>query len=238
MFHKFYCNNLTSVKNINDIQKNMIASIDEDAAGFLLLMNGDTRGYSWAGISDITVLREEDLFGDSEKSFLSKENMGNSMYISQYFDFVYKSMQKHKNISKTVEEFIKEFQNETVINETPIFGRTRLRLLAEWKGCHKNAKEIEKNLSAIIKLEIEENLRLEYKDSFAILEERREVDALGYYVGLVALYATFIRHGLIQEWAEFGKLLNYTIEHTEKLYYRDAIIFELYLQEERGLKWD
>ena len=238
MFHKFYCNNLISVKNINDIQKNMIASIDEDAAGFLFLISGNSRGYSWAGISDISVLREEDLFGDSENSFLSKENMGNSEYISQYFEFVYKSMQKPKNISKTVEEFIREFQNEIEINESLIFGRTRLRLLAEWKGSHKNANEIEKSLSAIIKLEIEENLRLEYKDTFAILEERRMSDALGYYVGLIALYAAFVRHGLIHEKNEFSKLLNYTIEHTEKLYYRDAIIFELYLHEERGLEWD
>ena len=108
----------------------------------------------------------------------------------------------------------------------------------QWKGSHKNANEIEKSLSAIIKLEIEEKLRLEYKDAFAILEERRMPDALGYYVGLIALYAAFVRHGLNHEKNEFSKLLNYTIEHTEKLYYRDAIIFELYLHEERGLEWD
>ncbi|MEG0963408.1 MAG: hypothetical protein RSF88_11195 [Lachnospiraceae bacterium] len=229
---------MLSVKNINDIQKNMIASIDEDAAGFLFLISGISRGYSWAGISDISVLREEDLFGDSENTFLSKENMGNSEYISQYFEFVYKSMLKPKNISKTVEEFIREFQNEVSINETLIFGRTRLRLLAEWKGSHKNWKEIENCLSTILKTEIEEKLRLEYKDAFAILEERRMSDVLGYYVGLVALYAAFARHGLIYEKNEFSKLLNFTIEHTEKLYYRDAIIFELYLYEERGLEWD
>lgn len=238
MFHRFYCNNLMSIKNINDIHKNMIASIDEDAAGFLFLISGNSRGYSWAGISDISVLREEDMFGISENTFLSKENMGNSVYILQYFEFVYKSMQKPKNISKTVEEFIREFQNEIEINESLIFGRTRLRLLAEWKGSHKNTNEIEKSLSAILKLEIEEKLRLEYKDTFAILEERRMPDPLGYYVGLIALYAAFVRHGLTHEKNEFSKLLNYTIENTEKLYYRDAIVFELYLHEERGLEWD
>lgn len=238
MFHKFYCNNFISVKNINDVQKNMIADIDEDAAGFLYFIHGNSRGYSWAGISDISVLREEELFGDSENSFLSKENMGNSEYISQYFEFVYKIMLKPKNISKTVEELISEFQNEIEIKETLIFGRTRLKLLAEWKGSHKNAKEIEKNLSAIIKLEIEDNVRHEYKDAFTILEERKVYDELGYYVGFVALYAAFVRHGLIHEREEFNRLLNFTIEHTEKLYYRDAIIFELYLHEERGLKWD
>lgn len=238
LFHKFHCNNLTSIKNINDIQKNLIASIDEDAGGFLFLINGNSRGYSWAGISDISVLREEDLFGENKNTLLSKENIGNSVYITQYYAFISKSLLKPKNINKTVDEFIREFQNEVDINETLIFGRTRLRLLAEWKSSHKYAKEIEKSLSAITELEIKENLRIEYKEVFEIIEERRELDELGYYIGLVALYAAFIRHGLIHERKEFSKLLNYTIEHTEKLYYRDAIIFELYLHEERGLEWD
>ena len=87
-------------------------------------------------------------------------------------------------------------------------------------------------------MEIEENIKLGYKDTFEILQERRASDELGYYVGLIALYASFVRHGLIRENKEFSRLLNYTIEYTGKLYYRDAIIFELYLHEERGLEWD
>lgn len=237
MFHKFYCNNLTSVKNINDYQRKMIASIDENAAGFLYLIHEDSRGYSWAGISDITVLREEDLFENSTSTFITLKNIGNSSYFLQYFEFVYKSMSKTKNINKPVEEFINEFQKDTAVNETLIFGRTRLKLLAEWLDAHKNAKEIEKRLSDIIQLEINKNLKLEYRQAFEILEKRREADRLSFYIGLIALHAAFIRHGLIPEEKKFSRLLNYAIETTEKLYYRDAIIFELYLHIERGLEW-
>ena len=71
-------------------------------------------GLNWAGISDIEVLREEDLFGDgdSDATFLSEENLGKSSYITDYFQYVSNSLQRPKNILKTSADFLREFQRE------------------------------------------------------------------------------------------------------------------------------
>jgi hypothetical protein len=238
LIHKFGCNNLTSLKGINDIQKRLLLEIDDDVSGFIYFTQNDPRGLNWAAISDYEILRKVD---DNEKckvtTFLTEANFGRIAYITQFYEFLYKSMQRPKNIDKSTEEFLKEFHNEYKVDETPIFGKTRLKQLVEWKDAHKNVKEIEKTLSSVIKIPCDQNLRVEYKSVFNVLDMRHYNDELGYYIGLVALYATFIRYGLMEERKEFSKLLNYTIENTEKLYYRDAILFELYLHRERGLEW-
>jgi hypothetical protein len=238
LIHKFGCNNLTSLKGINDIQKRLLLEIDDDASGFIYFTQNDPRGLNWAAISDYEILRKVDDNGKCKvTTFLTEANFGRIAYITQFYEFLYKSMQRPKNIDKSTEEFLKEFHNEYKVDETLIFGKTRLKQLVEWKDAHKNVKEIEITLSSVIKIPCDQNLRMEYESVFNTLDKRHYNDELGYYIGLVALYATFIRYGLMEERIEFSKLLNYTIENTEKLYYRDAILFELYLHRERGLEW-
>lgn len=240
LLHKFYGNNLTSTTKFNDLQLKLLANIDEDMAGFInLIQDQNMRGLNWAGISDIGVLKEDDLFGegDSEATFLSDVNLGNSSYITKYYQYVANSLLHPKNISKKTVDFIKEFQNEQPIDETKIFGKTRLHLLAEWKESNKDFKDTQNNLSDILNYHCKEELKHQFKDAFLAISKRKNEDELGYYIGLVALNASFIRNGLMQERKGFGRLLNCTIEKCGKLYYRDALVLELYMHLERGFSW-
>lgn len=241
LLHKFYCNNLTSNTRFTNYQLKLLDGIDEDMSGFIQLIQTEnkTRGLNWAGISDIGVLREEDLFGDGENkaTFLSDENLGISSNITKYFLYVADSLHRPKNISKRTEDFIRDFQKEHLIRETKIFGKTRLRLLAEWKEKNHDSKEIQDRLADILNIPCNKELINQFEDAFRAVSKRRYDDELGYYIGLIALYASLIRNGLIQETVEFKRLLHYAIEKCGKLYYRDAIVIELYMQMERGFSW-
>jgi hypothetical protein len=241
LLHKFYCINLTSVTRFNEMQLNLLADIDEDMAGLINLIESEhnTRGLNWAGISDIEVLREEDLFGegDSKSTFLSDENLGKSSYIAEYFQYVYSCLQRPKNISKRTEEFLRDFQKDHSVKETMIFGKTRLHLLVDWKEKNRDSKTIQDRLADIIYIPCKEELREQFDEAFRAITKRKEEDELGYYLGLIALYASFIRNGLMQERKEFSRLLHYVIEKCGKLYYRDALVIELYMRLERGLSW-
>ncbi|MEH6954450.1 hypothetical protein [Neobacillus drentensis] len=241
LLHKFYCNNLTSNIKLNDLQSKLLADIDENMAGFINLIQSDnhSRGLNWAGLSSIEVLREEDLFGDgdTETTFLSDENLGKPAFITDYFQFVYNSLQRPRNILKTSADFLREFQRVNVVQETMIFGKTRLHLLAEWKDHNNAANQIQDRLSHVLDIPCKRELREQFKDAFQAIAKRRTEDELGYYIGLVALYASFIRNGIMQESKEFSHLLHDAIESCEKLYYRDAIIIELYMHLERRFSW-
>lgn len=241
LLHKFHCNNLTSTTRMNDFQLKLLAEIDEDMAGFVNLIQSDSnlKGLNWAGISGIEVLREEDLFGDgdTDATFLSEENLGKSSYITDYYQYVANSLLRPRNSLKTSAEFLREFQREQVVEESSIFGKTRLHLLAEWKENNKEANQIQERLSLVLNIPCKKELEEYFKDAFAAISKRRTDDELGYYIGLIALYASFIRNGLMQETKQFSHLLHYTIETCEKLYYRDAIVIELYMRLERGYSW-
>ena len=118
-----------------------------------------------------------------------------------------------------------------------IFGKTRLQLLVEWKENNREANQIQEKLSLVLSIDCKEELKDQFKEAFNAISKRRPEDELGYYIGLIALYASFIRNGLMQETKQFSHLLHYTIEKCEKLYYRDAIIIELYMRLERGYSW-
>lgn len=241
LLHKFYCNNLTSTTKINDYHLKLLTDIDSDMAGFInLIQSGNnSKGLNWAGISGIEVLREEDLFGDgdADNTFLTEENLGKSSYITDYFQYVSNCLLRPKNILKTSAEFLREFQKEQRIQESMIFGRTRLHLLVEWKENNREADQIQERLSLVISTPCKKELKDQFKDAFAAISKRRTDDELGYYIGLIAVYASFIRNGLMQNTKQFNHLLHYTIKTCDKLYYRDAIIIELYMRLERGYSW-
>ncbi|MDF2610709.1 MAG: hypothetical protein K0R92_2183, partial [Lachnospiraceae bacterium] len=122
LIHKFGCNNLTSLKGINDIQKRLLLEIDDDASGFIYFTQNDPRGLNWAAISDYEILRKVDDNGKCKvTTFLTEANFGRIAYITQFYEFLYKSMQRPKNIDKSTEEFLKEFHNEYKVDETLIF---------------------------------------------------------------------------------------------------------------------
>ncbi len=241
LLHKFYCNNLTSTPRLNEFQYNLLVDIDEDMAGFINLIQSDnnSRGLNWAGLSGIDVLREEDLFGegDTAATFLSDENLGKPSNIADYFQYVYTSLQRTKNMNKTSGDFLREFQRQHVVQETMIFGKSRLQLLAEWKDHNKASIEIQERLAYVLEVPCDSNVREQFKDAFDALSKRKTDDELGYYIGLIALYASFIRNGLMNERKMFSHLLHYTIEKCQKLYYRDAIVLELYMHLERRFSW-
>ncbi|ETI69442.1 hypothetical protein [Neobacillus vireti] len=241
LLHKFYCNNLTSPTRMNEFQYNLLAEIDEDMAGFINLIQSEhnAKGLNWAGISGIEVLREEDIFGegDSNATFLSDENLGKSSYITNYFQYVSTSLLRPKNMTKNTADFLREFQRDHAVQETLIFGKTRLHLLAEWKNHNKSASLIQERLAQVLDFPCDRDLKDQFKDVFKAISKRRADDELGYYIGLIALYASFIRNGRMTERKGFSHLLHYTIRSCEKLYYRDAIIIELYMHLERGYSW-
>jgi hypothetical protein len=243
LLHKFYCTNLTSAIRFNDLQMKLLAEIDGDMAGFINLIQSEQKmsGLNWAGIPDLSVLREEDLFGngDSESTFLSDENLGKSSYINDYFNYVYDSLQRPKNLSKRTDDFLREFQRDKSVQETSIFGKTRLHLLVDWRDKNKDFKMIQARLSDVIDIPCDHELKLQFSDAFQVISKRKYDgdDELGYYIGLIALYASFIRNGLMKDRKAFSKLLNYTIRKCGKLYYRDALLIELYMNQERRYSW-
>jgi hypothetical protein len=243
LLHKFYCTNLTSAIRFNDLQMKLLSEIDEDMAGFINLIQSEQkmRGLNWAGISDLGVLREEDLFGDGEceATFLSDENLGKSSYINDYFNYVYDCLQRPKNLSKRTDDFLREFQRDKSVQETSIFGKTRLHLLVDWRDKNKDFKMIQAKLSDVIDIPCNHELKLQFSDAFQAISKRKYDgdDELGHYIGLIALYASFIRNGLMKDRKEFSKLLNFTIRKCGKLYYRDALLIELYMNQERRYSW-
>lgn len=238
LLHKFYCNNLTTIPNLSDYLFNLLIEIDEDMAGFINLIQGDNhyQGLNWTGILSIDDLREVDIFGDHDNAstFLTEENLGKTMYITEYFQYVTDQLSYKRNVFKTSADFLREFQSKFKVEETVIFGKTRLQTLVEWKENHKGGKDIKEKLSEIVKIPCSEELKKKYKDAFVAIKKRSVDDEVGYYIGLIALYASFIRNRQMKETKRFSRLLNYTIKTCDKLYYRDAIIFELYLSRERG----
>jgi hypothetical protein len=118
-----------------------------------------------------------------------------------------------------------------------IFGKTRLHLLVEWKDHNKAAIQIQERLAYVLDIPCERNLKEQFKDAFQAISKRRNDDELGYYLGLITLYASFIRNGLMKERKEFSHILHYAIEKCGKLYYRDAIVIELYMHAERRFSW-
>jgi hypothetical protein len=240
LLQKCYCINLTCKPKINEIQMQTLAKVDEDAYGFIQLIQSENKvfGLNWAGISDIRILKEEDLFGEENHSFLSEENLGKNLYIEQYFQYLYQSIQLPRNLSKSTADFLREFQNQQDVQETKIFGKTRLQLLVEWREqTKKDLNHVKEQLVEVLNICSDTHLKKQFMDVFQALSKRKEADEIGYYIGLIALYASFIRNGLMSETKEFRKLLGYTIEKCNKLYYRDSIIIELYMQKERGYTW-
>lgn len=241
LLHKFHCNNLTSTTRLNEHLLMLLADIDEDMAGFIHLVESDNKswGFNWAGISGIEVLKEEDLFGDdnSDTTILSDKNLGKSTYIADYFQYVSNCLQRPKNMMKNSADFLREFQREHTVQETKIFGKTRLQLLAEWRDHSRVSMQIQEKLAFVIDIPCDRGLKEQFSDAFLAIAKRRNDDELGYYIGLIALYSSFIRNGLMRDRKEFSRLLHYTIKKCGKLYYRDAIIIELYMRIERGFTW-
>lgn len=239
LLKKFYCTILTYKPKLNDIQLKMLAKVDENVYGFIHLIQSENKvvGLNWAGISDICILKEEGLFGEEYHSFLSEENLGKILYIEQYFQYLYQSIQHPRNFSKSTADFLREFQNQQDVRETKIFGKTRLQLLVEWREQTKEITHVQEQLAEALNICNDSHLKKHFMDVFQALSKRKEADEIGYYIGLIALYASFIRNGLMSETKEFRNLLCYTIEKCNKLYYRDAIIIELYMQRERGYTW-
>jgi hypothetical protein len=240
LLHKFHCNNLTTTTKISDYHFKLLTEIDENMAGFfnLIQANNNSKGLNWAGISSIDVLTEADLsVGRTNRTFLTEKNLGKTSYITDFYQYVSECLKRTKNLSKTSAEFYREFEKEKSIQETKIFGKTRLQLLVEWKGNNREADQIQEKLSLVLNIPCKQELKDQFKDAFDLICKRRPVDELGYYVGLIALYASFIRNGLMDETKQFSHLLHYTIETCDKLYYRDAIIIELYMKYERGYSW-
>jgi hypothetical protein len=240
LLYKFYCINLTSRTRISDFQLKLLGEINEDMAGFINLVKSEDnlKGFNWAGISGIEVLKADNLFADKEiaATFLSEENLGKSSYIAAYFQYVYDCLQKPKNFTKKSADFLREFQKQHWVEETIIFGKTRLQLVAEWKENNK-AEIIQERLAYARDIICKGDLKEQFKDAFEAIAKRKTDDELGYYIGLIALYSSFIRNGLMEETKQFNHILLYTIEKCEKLYYRDAIIIELYMRLERGYSW-
>ncbi|WAA11717.1 hypothetical protein [Fervidibacillus halotolerans] len=240
LLYKFYCINLTFKPKLNDVQLKMLAKVDEDLFGFINLFQTEFNivGLNWAGISDFSVLIKEDLFNSSKETFLSDENFGKPYYITKYFQFVYQSLQLPRNLGKSTANFIKEFQDQYSVQETKIFGKTRLQLVVEWREHNtKDLKQVQQILSNVLKITCESKLKNQFKEVFQMISKRKKDDEIGYFIGLIALYASFIRNGLMEETKEISQLIRYTIEKCKKLYYRDAIIIELYMKKEAGYEW-
>lgn len=238
LMHQFYCNNLLSTIEISDFELKLLAEIDEDMAGLVNLLqnNNNNMWLNWAGISGIDVLVEEDIFGDKDinSTIFSEKNLGKSSYILDYFHYVADNLHRPKNALKTSGEFLREFQKNQTVEETHIFGKSRLQLVVEWKEKNCDVELIQENLSLILNAPFDNKLKEDYKDAFFAISKRKIEDELGYYVGLIALNASFVRHGLAEETRHFNRMLNFTIEKCGKLYYRDAIIIELYMRERSG----
>ena len=82
---------------------------------------------------------------------------------------------------KESDELIKDFEKTKNINETLIFGKTRLRLLAEWNSKN-DRKEIKDKLMRINDFKIDQYLIDEYHEVFQLLDKRREKDEIGYFI--------------------------------------------------------
>ena len=53
-------------------------------------------------------------------------------------------------MTKTSADFLREFQRDHKIEETMIFGKTRLQLLVEWKERNKNTQQIQERLAYVL----------------------------------------------------------------------------------------
>ncbi len=242
LLHKFGCINVIKPSSIAMSLRRKIVGIDEDLFGFISAIEDpeDTAGLNWMGITSLTDLYKQDLFDDVEEaeSFISERNMGNSEYLFRYFQYVAEAMLRPKNTTKSSEEFLREYLREVEIDEAYIFGKSRLQLVVEWINKTKDHRDVKERLRKITSISIDRTLIRDYSDIFKIMNKRNEFnDELGYYIGLVALYGAFVRNGLTNASLDMIDLLNFTISKCEKVYYRDAVLIELYTRMERGLIW-
>lgn len=242
LIHKFGCINLIKPNSISETQRRKIADIDEDMFGFLRVIDDpeDASGLNWLGITSIDELYKPDLFNDEEKveSFISERNMGNSERLFQYFQYVSDAMQRPKNTKKSSEEFLRDYLCEFDVDETYIFGKTRLQLVAEWNSKTKDNRSVKQQLGKITSISIDKTLERDYSDLLQMIRKRNESnDELGFYIGLVATCGSLVRNGLMTPNRDLMDLMNLAITKCGKVYYRDAVLIELYMRVERGLLW-
>lgn len=77
-----------------------------------------------------------------------------------------------------------------------------------------------------------------YSDLLQMIRKRNESnDELGFYIGLVATCGSLVRNGLMTPNRDLMDLMNLAITKCGKVYYRDAVLIELYMRVERGLLW-
>ncbi len=237
IFHKLYCDNLLSLKGINDLDRQEVNKIDADVAGLLYFIADDERGYSWAGITDKSVLssNEGDIFSDEQPTYLTDRNLGNMDALQKFFFYYQKEISSNKGLKKDLLQHTRDFEQSYEVNENKIFGKTRLSLLIEWRQNH-DRKEIIDILSDI------ENYVIIVKntdaDVYKAIYNRYESDKEGYCIGIVSFIAALMRHNIIKKEKYFNQLLNRTITLMGKLYYRDTIIWELYLKTKEESEWD
>jgi hypothetical protein len=242
LLHKFGCINVIKPSSIPTSLKRKIVEIDNDLFGFLSVIEEpeDEAGLNWIGMTSINDLYRQDLFVNEEdtESFIAERNMGNCEYLFRYFQYVSEAMLRPKNTTKSSEEFLREYLREVEVDETYIYGKSRLQLVVEWINKTKDHRDVKERLRKITSVSIDRTLVREYSDIFKIINKRNEFnDELGYYIGLVALCGAFVRNGLMNASLELIDVLNFAITKCEKVYYRDAVLIELYMRVERGLIW-
>ena len=72
---------------------------------------------------------------------------------------------------------------------------------------------------------------------YKAISNRYENDREGYCIGIVSFVAALMRHNVIEREKYFDQILNRTIALMDKLYYRDAIIWELHLETKEESEW-
>ncbi len=236
VFHKLYCDNLLNLKGINDLDRREVNKIDKDVAGLLYFIVDDDRGYSWAGITDKNVLSSsgEDIFSDEPSTYLTDKNLGNMDALQEFFLYYQKEISSSKGLRKELAQHIRDFEQCYEVNENKIFGKTRLALLIEWRQGH-NRKEIINILSDIERYII--IVKNTDADVYKAISNRYENDREGYCIGIVSFVAALMRHNVIEREKYFDQILNRTIALMDKLYYRDAIIWELHLETKEESEW-
>lgn len=231
LIYQFYCYTMVFFSGFNGLEKKLLMEIDEDFAGLVQVIEREAKGLTWLGVSQISDLIKNNLF-DFDRA------LGNPQYIKQYFEFVCEQMQRPKNIQKTASTFLCDFLQIVEVAELALLGKTRLGLFVEWQEEHKNSEDLKRQIAKVSEVTYSLEIKKRYAEIFNILNKRRDIDEVGYYIGYIALYMTFVRHRVIPENREISKLVSCAVKHAKKLYYRDAAVLELYVQDERGLKWD
>lgn len=231
LIYQFYCHTIISFSGMNSLEKKVLMDVDETFAGLVQIIERQEKGLTWLGVSDINDLKKNGCI-DFDKT------LGNPQYITQYFEYVYEAILHPKNIQKTADTFLHDFVQKVEVEELPLLGKTRLGLFVEWQEQHKNTDVLKQQMAKVLKVTYSSAVKKQYEDVFNALNKRRDIDEIGYYIGQLALYMTFVRHQIISENRDISRFVSYAIKNGKKLYYRDAAILEIYMQQERGLKWD